>query len=135
MNALEMPNHTYFMLVHFFQIITIRDYIPKIVGSSAFHQYLGNYQGYDENTDPSISNVFSTAAFRFGHATIPPIVHRLNTQYREHQLYPNLLLSEVFFRPWRIINEGNNELIQVNDKESLLIIPYFTRCMLCFTLK
>ncbi|CAI9620608.1 unnamed protein product [Staurois parvus] len=88
------------------QIITIRDYIPKIVGSYAFHQYAGTYQGYNENTDPSISNVFSTAAFRFGHATIPPIVHRLDSQYRESQLYPNLLLSEVFFRPWRIIKEG-----------------------------
>ncbi|KAM5165092.1 thyroid peroxidase [Mantella aurantiaca] len=88
------------------QIITIRDYIPKIIGSTAFNQYIGSYQGYDENTDPSISNVFSTAAFRFAHATIPPVMHRLDSQYKEHPLYSNLLLSDVFFRPWRIINEG-----------------------------
>ncbi|XP_075056938.1 thyroid peroxidase [Mixophyes fleayi] len=88
------------------QIITIRDYIPKIVGPSAFQQYIGTYQGYDENTNPSISNVFSTAAFRFGHATIPPIVHRLDTHYREHSQYPSLLLRDVFFRPWRIIKQG-----------------------------
>ncbi|XP_072266195.1 thyroid peroxidase [Pyxicephalus adspersus] len=88
------------------QIITVRDYITKIIGSSAFDQYVGKYQGYDENTDPSVSNVFSTAAFRFGHATIPPILHRLDSHYREHPLYPSILLSEVFFRPWRIIKEG-----------------------------
>ncbi|KAM9316416.1 thyroid peroxidase [Gastrophryne carolinensis] len=88
------------------QKITLQEYIPKIVGPTAFEQYVGTYQGYDEHTDPSISNVFSTAAFRFAHATIPPFIHRLDSQYKEHPLYPNLLLSEVFFRPWRIIKEG-----------------------------
>ncbi|KAG9494556.1 hypothetical protein GDO78_002075, partial [Eleutherodactylus coqui] len=88
------------------QVITIRDYIPKILGPSAFRKYIGTYQGYNENLNPSISNIFSTAAFRFGHATIPPTVHRLDSQYREHPQYPSLLLSEVFFRPWRIIKEG-----------------------------
>ncbi|XP_069830387.1 thyroid peroxidase [Dendropsophus ebraccatus] len=88
------------------QVITIRDYIPKILSPSAFQKYIGTYRGYDENINPSISNIFSTAAFRFGHATIPPIVHRLDSQYREHPQYPSLLLNEVFFRPWRIIKEG-----------------------------
>ncbi|KAM3932755.1 thyroid peroxidase [Leptodactylus fuscus] len=88
------------------QIITMRDYVPKILGPSAFQKYVGTYQGYNENINPSISNIFSTAAFRFGHATIPPIVHRLDSLYREHPQYPNLLLNEVFFRPWRIIKEG-----------------------------
>ncbi|KAM4694406.1 thyroid peroxidase, partial [Discoglossus pictus] len=88
------------------QIITIRDYIPKILGQSAFEKYIGQYQGYDEKVNPSISNIFTTAAFRFGHATIPPMVHRLNSQYEDHPLYPNLLLNEVFFRPWRIVKEG-----------------------------
>ncbi|XP_056419039.1 thyroid peroxidase [Hyla sarda] len=88
------------------QVITIRDYIPKILGPSAFQNYVGIYQGYDENVNPSISNIFSTAAFRFGHATIPPVVHRLDSEYREHPRYPSLLMNEVFFRPWRIIKEG-----------------------------
>ncbi|KAM4771199.1 thyroid peroxidase [Rhinophrynus dorsalis] len=90
----------------FHQIITIRDYIPKVLGQLAFDQYIGTYKGYDEKMNPSISNIFSTAAFRFGHATIPPIVHRLNSQYRDHPQYPSLLLNEVFFRPWRIVKEG-----------------------------
>ncbi|KAM4040370.1 thyroid peroxidase [Anomaloglossus baeobatrachus] len=88
------------------QVITIRDYIPKILGLSAVKKKVGIYQGYNENINPSISNIFSTAAFRFGHATIPPVIHRLDPQYREHPQYPSLLLNEVFFRPWRIIREG-----------------------------
>uniref|UniRef100_A0A8C5PEB3 Thyroid peroxidase n=1 Tax=Leptobrachium leishanense TaxID=445787 RepID=A0A8C5PEB3_9ANUR len=88
------------------QIITVRDYIPKILGQTAFDQYVGNYEGYDDKVNPSISNIFTTAAFRFGHATIPPIVHRLDSEYRDHPQYQNLLLNDVFFRPWRIIKEG-----------------------------
>ncbi|MEE6476695.1 hypothetical protein FKM82_011184, partial [Ascaphus truei] len=90
----------------FHQIITIQGYIPKILGPSAFNQYIGTYQGYDDKMNPSISNIFSTAAFRFGHATIPPIIHRLNSQNEDHPDYPNLQLNKVFFRPWRIIKEG-----------------------------
>ncbi|XP_069582907.1 thyroid peroxidase [Ranitomeya imitator] len=87
-------------------VITIRDYIPKILGPSAVKKYIGIYKGYDENINPSISNIFSTAAFRFGHATIPPVIYRLDSWYKEHSQYPSLLLNEVFFRPWRIIKEG-----------------------------
>ncbi|XP_053316420.1 thyroid peroxidase [Spea bombifrons] len=88
------------------QIITIRDYIPKIVGPTSFDQYIGEYQGYDEKLNPSVSNIFTTAAFRFGHATIPPLVYRLDSHFKDHPQYPHLLLNEVFFRPWRIIKEG-----------------------------
>ncbi|CAH2246300.1 thyroid peroxidase [Pelobates cultripes] len=88
------------------QIITVRDYIPKILGPQAFDQYIGEYEKYNDTVNPSISNIFTTAAFRFGHATIPPVVDRLDSKYKDHPLYPNLLLNEVFFRPWRIIKEG-----------------------------
>ncbi|XP_063154990.1 thyroid peroxidase [Candoia aspera] len=88
------------------QIITIRDYIPKIIGPDAFEQYIGPYQGYDPTINPTIANVFSTAAFRFAHAAIHPQVKRLNTQYKEDPTLPNLQLHEVFFTPWRLIKEG-----------------------------
>ncbi|XP_030051017.1 thyroid peroxidase [Microcaecilia unicolor] len=88
------------------QIITLRDYIPKIIGPVAVNQYIGQYQGYDSTVNPTISNVFSTAAFRFGHATIPPMIKRLNAQFQDHPEFPNLHLHEVFFSPWRLIKEG-----------------------------
>ncbi|XP_054977322.1 thyroid peroxidase [Sorex araneus] len=88
------------------QIITMRDYLPKILGSQAIQQHIGPYEGYDSTVDPTVSNVFSTAAFRFGHATVHPLVRRLDTHFQEHPDLPRLRLQDVFFSPWRLIKEG-----------------------------
>ncbi|XP_049758544.1 thyroid peroxidase isoform X8 [Elephas maximus indicus] len=88
------------------QIITMRDYIPKILGPEAFQEYVGLYEGYDATVDPTVSNVFSTAAFRFGHATVHPLVRRLDDGFQEHPDLPRLHLHDVFFSPWRLIREG-----------------------------
>uniref|UniRef100_A0A8B9XZR1 Thyroid peroxidase n=1 Tax=Bos mutus grunniens TaxID=30521 RepID=A0A8B9XZR1_BOSMU len=90
------------------QIITLRDYVPRILGPEAFGRHVGPYRGYDPSVDPTVSNVFSTAAFRFGHATIHPLVQRLDARFQEH-LGPRLLLRDAFFRPWRLLEEGYNE--------------------------
>ncbi|XP_024852144.1 LOW QUALITY PROTEIN: thyroid peroxidase [Bos taurus] len=87
------------------QIITLRDYVPRILGPEAFGRHVGPYRGYDPSVDPTVSNVFSTAAFRFGHATIHPLVQRLDARFQEH-LGPRLLLRDAFFRPWRLLEEG-----------------------------
>uniref|UniRef100_A0A8C6R058 Thyroid peroxidase n=1 Tax=Nannospalax galili TaxID=1026970 RepID=A0A8C6R058_NANGA len=88
------------------QIITMRDYIPRILGPEAFRQYVGPYEGYDPTVNPTVSNIFSTAAFRFGHATVHPLVRRLDTNFQDHTGFPRLQLHDVFFRPWRLIQEG-----------------------------
>nr|XP_046269407.1 thyroid peroxidase-like [Scatophagus argus] len=93
------------------QIITMRDYVPKIIGPESFEHYIGPYVGYDPTTDPSASNVFATAAFRFGHATIPSILQRLNESFQEHEHFPHLRLHNTFFTPWRIVKEGGIEPI------------------------
>ncbi|KAM9842993.1 thyroid peroxidase [Aulostomus maculatus] len=93
------------------QIITMRDYIPKIIGPDSFQQHVGTYRGYDPAVDPSASNVFATAAFRFGHATISPVTWRLNESYQDHQSFSHLKLQETFFSPWRIVKEGGIEPI------------------------
>ncbi|XP_008576610.1 PREDICTED: thyroid peroxidase [Galeopterus variegatus] len=88
------------------QIITLRDYVPKILGPEAFEQYVGPYKGYDSTVNPTVSNVFSTAAFRFGHATVHPLERRLDTRFQEHPDLPGLPLHDVFFSPWRLIQGG-----------------------------
>ena len=93
---------------HFFsfQVITFRDYLRHIVGPDFISSQLSTYPGYNENVDPSISNAFATAAYRFAHLMVQPFMFRLDEQYNEHPDYPSVLLHKSFFTPWRIIFEG-----------------------------
>uniref|UniRef100_UPI00398E3C45 myeloperoxidase-like n=1 Tax=Pristiophorus japonicus TaxID=55135 RepID=UPI00398E3C45 len=95
----------------FHQIITYRDYVPRLLGPAAMQKYLPPYKGYNDSIDPRIANVFATAGFRYSHVTIHPIVYRFNESYQEHPLYPNLPLHNSFFSPWRIVDQGGIEPI------------------------
>lgn len=83
-----------------------RDYLPHIVGDDAMRRQLGRYPGYNPNVDPSIANVFATAAYRFAHLAIQPSLSRLDANYRENTRFPSVPLFKAFFTPWRIIFEG-----------------------------
>nr|XP_015202138.1 PREDICTED: eosinophil peroxidase-like [Lepisosteus oculatus] len=88
------------------QVITYRDYLPRILGERMMQLQVGPYTGYDENVDPRISNVFATAAFRFAHLTIQPSMFRLDENYNEHRQFPSVLLHNAFFANWRLVFEG-----------------------------
>ncbi|KAM4720499.1 eosinophil peroxidase-like [Anableps anableps] len=88
------------------QLFVFRDYLPHIVGPDAMRRQLGRYPGYNPNVDPSISNVFATAAYRFAHLAIQPVLFRLDANYREHPRFPSVPLFKAFFTPWRVIFEG-----------------------------
>ncbi|XP_065146498.1 myeloperoxidase-like [Paramisgurnus dabryanus] len=88
------------------QVIVVRYYLPLIVGPDAFKRHFGAYPGYNERVDPSIANVFATAAFRFGHLALQPIIFRLDESYQNHPQFPNVPLFEAFFSPWRLVFEG-----------------------------
>uniref|UniRef100_A0A8C9XWR6 Myeloid-specific peroxidase n=1 Tax=Sander lucioperca TaxID=283035 RepID=A0A8C9XWR6_SANLU len=90
----------------YMQVITFRDYLLHIVGPDFIAKQLSTYPGYDKNVDPSISNVFATAAYRFAHLMIQPFMFRLDEQYQEHPKFPSPLLHKSFFAPWRVIFEG-----------------------------
>lgn len=66
---------------------------------------LGTYKGYDASVDPGISNSFATAAFRFGHTLINPVLRRLNARL-ESISEGDLNLRDAFFSPWRLVQEG-----------------------------
>lgn len=88
------------------QVLTFRDYLLHIVGPDYIANHLSTYPGYDENVDPSISNVFATAAYRFAHLMVQPFIFRLDEDYKEHSDFHSVLLHKAFFAPWRIVFEG-----------------------------
>ncbi|KAJ3603643.1 hypothetical protein NHX12_028388 [Muraenolepis orangiensis] len=90
----------------YFQVITFRDYLGHIVGPNVMAKQLSTYPGYSENVDPSISNVFATAAFRFAHLAVQPVLNRLDENYAEHPKFGNVMLHTAFFAPWRLVFEG-----------------------------
>ncbi|XP_050402018.1 peroxidasin homolog, partial [Patella vulgata] len=86
------------------QHITYNGWLPKVIGSKGMAM-MGEYNGYNPNVDPTIVNEFATAAFRFGHSLVQPVIFRLNESY---QPIPegNLPLHKAFFSPYRILEEG-----------------------------
>lgn len=86
------------------QVITYEHWLPLVLGPEGYQQ-IGKYTGYDPNLNPSISNVFATAALRFGHSMINPVLHRYDENF-ETIPEGHLLLRHAFFSPWRLVDEG-----------------------------
>ncbi|KAF2349212.1 VWFC domain, partial [Trinorchestia longiramus] len=86
------------------QHITYTHWLPHIVGPEHMAR-LGPYQGYDSKLEPTISNAFATAAFRFGHTLVNPVLERLNASFQPTRHGP-LPLHKAFFSPWRLVQEG-----------------------------
>ncbi|CAM4650438.1 unnamed protein product [Leuciscus chuanchicus] len=86
------------------QHITYSHWLPKILGEAGI-RLMGDYNGYNPNINAGILNAFATAAFRFGHTLINPILYRLNETFQPIQ-QGHISLHKAFFSPFRIVNEG-----------------------------
>ncbi|KAI4874327.1 hypothetical protein NFI96_013955, partial [Prochilodus magdalenae] len=88
------------------QVLTWDHYLPRVLGQRAHSELIPTYDGYDPKVDPSITNSFSTAAFRFAHVTVHPVVNRLGPGYKLHPDHPPLPLHQSLFASWRVVEEG-----------------------------
>ncbi|KAM6984875.1 eosinophil peroxidase [Aplochiton taeniatus] len=112
------------------QVFVFRDYLPHILGPDFVRTQIGRYPGYNPSVDPSIANVFATAAYRFAHLAIQPFLSRLDQNYRENAQFPSVPLFKAFFTPWRIVFEGGidplvrgliNRPAKLNTQDHMLV--------------
>lgn len=106
------------------QSITYNEFLPALLGPNA----LTPYSGYDANVDAGIANFFSTASYRLGHSMLSTTLLRLDENGFE-TTDGHLSLSDAFFNPSRLIDEGGIAPIlrglasQVQQTVDTLIIP------------
>ncbi|XP_076462560.1 peroxidasin-like isoform X2 [Babylonia areolata] len=86
------------------QHITYQHWLPQILGPKGMSM-MGAYKGYDPSVNPTIVNEFATAAFRFGHSLVQPVIFRLNESFQPI-FQGNLPLHRAFFAPYRLLEEG-----------------------------
>ena len=105
------------------QAITYNEWLPALLGDHA----TGDYAGYDQNVDASISTAFSTAGFRIGHTMLNDHLLRLNADGTEFA-GGHLDLFEQFFNPTIITEPGSLDAVvrglaaqQANEVDTQII--------------
>ena len=83
------------------QVITYNEFLPALLGKNA----LRPYRGYNPLVYPNISNLFSTAAYRFGHTMLDTELLRLDANGQEIAA-GNLALRDAFFNPANLTSVG-----------------------------
>ena len=88
------------------QAITYNQWLPALLGVDAIDEY----SGYDPEVNASIANVFSTAAYRFGHSMLSTELLRLDNDGTIAD-EGNLSLADAFFSPDEVLEHGIDSLL------------------------
>ncbi|MDP7015767.1 MAG: peroxidase family protein [Pirellulaceae bacterium] len=104
------------------QAITFNEFLPALLGEGA----IAGYTGYDPQVNAGIANIFSTAAYRFGHSMLSSELPRIN-EAGEVADEGNLALRDAFFAPDELISNGVDSLLrgaashQAQEIDSLVV--------------
>ena len=94
------------------QKITYQDYLPLIFGPVAYPMFFAPYEGYNDQVDPGVPNVFAAAAYRYGHSLIRPFFDRLGPNFEQVPAGP-LNLVNAFMNPDQFVtSNGTDPLIR-----------------------
>lgn len=91
--------HARRILIGEIQNINYNEFLPALLGP----HNLDEYDGYDQNVDPSISIEFSTAGFRLGHTMLSSSL-KIGTG-------GSILLRDAFFNPTYVQANGINQIL------------------------
>ena len=89
------------------QAITYNEFLPLLLGPAA----LDATGGYRDDLNPGISNIFSTACYRFGHSMLPTELMRLRRRGRPIHAGP-LALRDAFFNPGELLRSGLDPVLR-----------------------
>lgn len=81
-----------------FQKIVYEQFYPAITG-----RRLSGYRGYNPSVNPTVSDIFSTAAFRVGHTMVG---NGINRRGPFMWYMPTLSMQHMFFRPVDVLKDG-----------------------------
>lgn len=93
------------MVGGFIQNIAYTEWLP-VMGV-----ILEDYSGYKRDVNPGITNVFSAAAFRFGHTLLSSNLLRMNDEC-ETVPQGDLTLRNAFFNPEMLVKSGLDPLVK-----------------------
>ncbi len=102
----QVFQHARSIVIAEIQSITYNEWLPALLGRSA----VDRYTGYKPNTNPSVANEFSTAAFRLGHSLLQDDIEFIGNDGKP--LRDAMDLDEAFFNPSVVSAEGIDGLLK-----------------------